>query len=557
MVVFHPLARDWQTEPDFAVDIWSIGCILAELLGGKPIFKGKDYVDQLNLILAVLGSPDDGTLSRVGSDKACKYIRSLPRTEPVPFRKLYPHADHEALDLLSKLLTFDPADRIPVAEALAHPYLAAYHDEADEPVCPAVFDKWEEVESLDDIAGFRASIEREVTEFRAEVRAVDELEPPACWGEEGYEGEYSSSGGGPVEGSVSDWTLSSESGGPAEQQQDGGEPADPTTSVRQGEDEAASSTTTEESLQHEGLGHHSQQPSDASTTSSDAVAPSSPALHHAAATPRPISHGPPSADSSSAIPFNDGPRSASSIRSRPGTWGSLPRRPSSGFFDPYGRRPNSLIFTSSAAIPGSPTGHSPSSTNHPSAGAGYLHHHLSHGLGHAHSQSQPHAATFAGSGNTSAASSAEAIRPPRSRQHSASGDGFRPLLRSLSTVSLSNGGAAILGFSKVSPAPPHSDRRVGDDADPGEGGSGCPEGDKGKDQLPGHRYRDEQLHHLDIVSSPSAVDFKPLPAAVAALASPNAIPPMPVSASDAPASELPLEFSARKADGNDVHVESL
>ena len=108
--------------------------------------------------------------------------------EPVPFASLYPNADADGIDLLSKLLTFDPAKRIPVTAALAHPYLAAYHDEADEPSCPAIFDKWEEVEGLEDIADFRASIAREVGEFRAEVRAVDEIEPPWDEGEEGAGG---------------------------------------------------------------------------------------------------------------------------------------------------------------------------------------------------------------------------------------------------------------------------------------------------------------------------------------------------------------------------------
>jgi mitogen-activated protein kinase 7 len=50
--------------------MWSVGCILAELLGGKPIFKGRDYVDQLNLILNMLGTPTEDTLRRVGSPRA-------------------------------------------------------------------------------------------------------------------------------------------------------------------------------------------------------------------------------------------------------------------------------------------------------------------------------------------------------------------------------------------------------------------------------------------------------------------------------------------------------
>lgn len=83
----------------------------------------------------------------------------------------------KAIDLLSQLLVFDPNRRISAVEALEHPYLASYHDESDEPSCPAPFDKWVEVESLSTIDEFRVAIEREVNEFRAEVRAVDELEP--------------------------------------------------------------------------------------------------------------------------------------------------------------------------------------------------------------------------------------------------------------------------------------------------------------------------------------------------------------------------------------------
>ena len=66
-----------------AIDIWSVGCIFAELLGRKPLFPGKDYVHQLNLITRVLGSPSESDLEFIDSEKAKRYMRSLPHCQRV------------------------------------------------------------------------------------------------------------------------------------------------------------------------------------------------------------------------------------------------------------------------------------------------------------------------------------------------------------------------------------------------------------------------------------------------------------------------------------------
>lgn len=81
-----------------------------------------------------------------------------------------------AIDLISQLLQFDHANRLTVPQAIKHPYVSAYHDETDEPDCHAIFDKWEQVESLQTIEELKAAITKEIEEYRAEVRTetVDE-----------------------------------------------------------------------------------------------------------------------------------------------------------------------------------------------------------------------------------------------------------------------------------------------------------------------------------------------------------------------------------------------
>lgn len=111
-----------------SIDVWSVGCIFAELLGRKPIFPGTECLNQLKLIINILGSQREEDLEFIDNPKAKRYIKSLPYSPGVSFSRLYPGANVLAIDLLQKMLVFDPSKRIGVTEALQHPYMAPLYD---------------------------------------------------------------------------------------------------------------------------------------------------------------------------------------------------------------------------------------------------------------------------------------------------------------------------------------------------------------------------------------------------------------------------------------------
>lgn len=116
-----------------AIDVWSVGCIFMEILKRQPLFPGRDYVQQLKLITELIGSPEDADLGFLRSDNARRYIRQLPRYARQPLAQRFPNINPEAIDLIDRMLVFDPARRITVEGALSHPYLASLHDINDEP----------------------------------------------------------------------------------------------------------------------------------------------------------------------------------------------------------------------------------------------------------------------------------------------------------------------------------------------------------------------------------------------------------------------------------------
>ena len=131
-----------------SVDVWSVGCILAELLKRKPIFAGTDSTisskvakNQIDIIIEMMGSPKDEDIKKIQNEISRNYVKKLPKKKGKDLRLVFPEANPlgrpsfpkmKAIDLMKKMLVFDPFKRITVNEALEHPYLKELHSPEEE-----------------------------------------------------------------------------------------------------------------------------------------------------------------------------------------------------------------------------------------------------------------------------------------------------------------------------------------------------------------------------------------------------------------------------------------
>lgn len=121
---------------DAKIDVWSVGCILAEMYLRKPFLMGTDWKNQLYLIVNLLGTPEDEDLDFIENEKAKIFLQNYPYKEGDRFDGTFSDikADDKGLDLLKKMLIFDPRKRISVQDALKHPYLEELYCPEDEPI---------------------------------------------------------------------------------------------------------------------------------------------------------------------------------------------------------------------------------------------------------------------------------------------------------------------------------------------------------------------------------------------------------------------------------------
>ena len=156
-----------ETNYTSSIDVWSVGCIFGELMmmikenaktfmDRMPLFPGKscfplsppgskkvkvnefgfpnEKADQLNIIFDVIGSPDEESMGFVSDPNAVLYLKSLSqkKKDKINFKAKFPGSSDESLDLLQKMLIFDPKKRITVKESLEHPFFKSVRDPSKE-----------------------------------------------------------------------------------------------------------------------------------------------------------------------------------------------------------------------------------------------------------------------------------------------------------------------------------------------------------------------------------------------------------------------------------------
>eukprot|EP00730_Choanoeca_flexa_P001492 TRINITY_DN10659_c0_g1_i4.p1 TRINITY_DN10659_c0_g1~~TRINITY_DN10659_c0_g1_i4.p1 ORF type:complete len:439 (+),score=101.08 TRINITY_DN10659_c0_g1_i4:44-1360(+) len=172
----HYRAPEVFTKPglyDTAMDIWSAGCILGEMLLGKSLFPGDTSLHQMDAICSVVGKPSAEYIATLDSEYAQSYVSSLPDHTSNNLRLLVQGCDAQAVDLLQRMLNFDERMRPSAQEVMQHPFLAEYHDPEDEPVVPPTQVYDDAYESLDlDTEGWKGQILDLVRDFQATKAAA-------------------------------------------------------------------------------------------------------------------------------------------------------------------------------------------------------------------------------------------------------------------------------------------------------------------------------------------------------------------------------------------------
>eukprot|EP00928_Gymnodinium_smaydae_P024760 TRINITY_DN1993_c2_g3_i1.p1 TRINITY_DN1993_c2_g3~~TRINITY_DN1993_c2_g3_i1.p1 ORF type:complete len:403 (+),score=47.03 TRINITY_DN1993_c2_g3_i1:149-1210(+) len=149
---------------DFAVDMWSVGCVTVEIFTAKALFRGHDTENQLERIIEVVGTPSEREIAKMPFETCREFFRRLPQRPKRDFIEYFNTIPPDVVDFVEATLQFKPGARCTAAMALAHGCVAHYHDPCDEPV-----------RTLLDLEDFSFEYEPELTERDIRLELTREM----------------------------------------------------------------------------------------------------------------------------------------------------------------------------------------------------------------------------------------------------------------------------------------------------------------------------------------------------------------------------------------------
>ncbi|KAL8590492.1 hypothetical protein ACOMHN_011705 [Nucella lapillus] len=135
------VATRWYRAPEIllashrytkGVDMWSLGCILGEMLLGKPLFPGSSTLNQIERIMASIPQPSRGDIDSLRSHYGASILEKATGKPKKSLDEMLSEAPVEGVDLMQRLLQFNPDKRITADEALRHPFVTRFHNPSEE-----------------------------------------------------------------------------------------------------------------------------------------------------------------------------------------------------------------------------------------------------------------------------------------------------------------------------------------------------------------------------------------------------------------------------------------
>uniref|UniRef100_A0A915DXI4 Protein kinase domain-containing protein n=1 Tax=Ditylenchus dipsaci TaxID=166011 RepID=A0A915DXI4_9BILA len=113
--------------------MWSLGCILGEMLLGRALFPGSSTINQIERIMNTINKPSKSDVDSIGSHYATSVLEKMPQRPKKPLDTLLANSSAQAMDLVNRLLVFAPHKRLNVEQCLIHPYVFQFHNPMEEP----------------------------------------------------------------------------------------------------------------------------------------------------------------------------------------------------------------------------------------------------------------------------------------------------------------------------------------------------------------------------------------------------------------------------------------